>query len=182
MWKTNSSKIIFQNKWIKLYTDQIEFDDGKPGEYTYLSRHDGAHVVVINPNNELLLLKQYRYPTRAYEWSIPGGKIDSGESPEVSAKREASEELGVQIGKIIPLGIWIAQSTLNTEKLHMFVGWTSDSPKIGGLDNESVSAVQSFSADEILQMIDSGQIPDPSISSALQIVIRKYVSPGASAK
>ncbi|MFZ2199625.1 MAG: NUDIX hydrolase [Microgenomates group bacterium] len=175
MWQTKNSKIVFQNKWIKLYIDAIEFDDGAPGEYTYLSRHDGAHVVVINSQNQIILFKEFRYPTRSFEWSIPGGKIDAGESPEQAAIRESQEEIGVTLGKIIPLGTWIAQSTLSTEKLNMFVGWTTDIPKSGGLQDESVSQVQAFSATDILDMIDAGQISDPSISSALQIVIRKYL-------
>lgn len=38
-------------------------------------------------------------------WTIPKGLIDAGETPEAAARREFSEELGVEaIGTLLPLG------------------------------------------------------------------------------
>jgi len=176
MWKTIKSQIIFQNKWIKLFSDDIEFDNGKPGVYAYLHRHDGAHAIIVTPDKKIVLFKQYRYPTRTFEWSIPGGKIDEGETPETAAIREIKEELGIGVKTIKFIGTWVAQSSLNTEKLNIFVAWSSDTPQKAGLNDESISEIITVDANQALIMIDDGLINDPTISSAIQIVIRKYLS------
>jgi len=46
-------------------------------------------------HDEKLLCIQYRDPTtREYFWGVPGGKIEAGESPELTAARELLEETG----------------------------------------------------------------------------------------
>ena len=120
MWKTLASKIVFQNPWIKVYSDDIEFEDGTKGIYAYLSRHHGSHAIVLTPDNKIILLKQFRYPIHAFEWSMPGGKIDESESPEDAAKREVQEELGVSLNHLEKVGEWFALSSLNTEKLFVY--------------------------------------------------------------
>lgn len=57
----------------------------------------GAGIILINSNNEVLLLlrddkNEIPYPNM---WDIPGGKIEDGETPDVTIKRELSEELGL---------------------------------------------------------------------------------------
>lgn len=46
-------------------------------------------------HDEKLLCIQYRDPTNLkYFWGVPGGKIEEGECPEVTAARELLEETG----------------------------------------------------------------------------------------
>lgn len=55
-------------------------------------RRDGKILVGKRPENHSL----------AGQWEFPGGKIESGESPEVALARELNEELGIdaQIGEL----------------------------------------------------------------------------------
>lgn len=54
-----------------------------------------AGCVIKNPENEILLLHR-NTPKRA-QWELPGGKIDPGEDPFITAKREVLEELGIEV-------------------------------------------------------------------------------------
>lgn len=175
MWKTLASKIVFQNPWIKLFSDDIEFQNGHKGTYAYLSRHDGAHAIVLTPDNQFILLKQFRYPIHAFEWSMPGGKIDEGESPEDSVKREVQEELGISLNRLEKIGEWYALSSLNTEKLYIYVGWSDQTPQSAGLSDESISDVKIVSKEEVISLIDSGEITDPTMIATLEIILRKYL-------
>ena len=56
-----------------------------------------------------------------------------------------------------------------------YVGWTNQEPKTGGLHDESISEVKIATKDEVLAMIDAGEITDPTIIAALEIIIRKYL-------
>ena len=54
----------------------------------------GAVIVCLFPNNDILLLEQYRYPFRASVWELPAGKLERGEDPLLCAQRELREETG----------------------------------------------------------------------------------------
>lgn len=54
-----------------------------------------AGCVIKNSEGKILLL--HRNTSNRNQWEIPGGKIDEGEDPEQTAKREVKEELGIDV-------------------------------------------------------------------------------------
>jgi 8-oxo-dGTP diphosphatase len=57
----------------------------------------GVGAVVFVPDGRVVLIKR-RYPPLAGEWSIPGGKLELGETLEAGTAREALEETGLVVG------------------------------------------------------------------------------------
>jgi 8-oxo-dGTP diphosphatase len=53
-------------------------------------------VVVVDGEGRLLLVRRGREPSRGL-WSIPGGRVEAGESLETAAVREAHEETGLTV-------------------------------------------------------------------------------------
>lgn len=68
--------------------------------FKYLGPRKSARVLIIR-NDKLLVFHRKRYSRKTGQWieyySIPGGGIDKGESPEKAAVRELREEMGVTI-------------------------------------------------------------------------------------
>jgi len=57
-----------------------------------------AKTVVLNPKNEVLLLRRSRSdPQRPGDWDFPGGNVEPGESYAVAAQREIFEETGIEV-------------------------------------------------------------------------------------
>lgn len=72
-----------------------------PDRYGYKTPKIDVRAVLINPENEILLVKE-RVDSR---WSMPGGWCDIGFTPKEVAEKEAKEEAGIslQAGRLIAL-------------------------------------------------------------------------------
>lgn len=57
-----------------------------------------ASVALIRAET-ILLIQRARDPYRGY-WTLPGGRIESGETPQDAARREIAEEVGLTLGAI----------------------------------------------------------------------------------
>ncbi len=62
--------------------------------YGHLTHTPRVRVVAWNERDELLLVKNW---LGGSEWSLPGGGVDRGESPENAAARELEEETGITV-------------------------------------------------------------------------------------
>jgi 8-oxo-dGTP pyrophosphatase MutT (NUDIX family) len=67
---------------------------GKAHDYYVIHLADAVHVVALTPNDEVLLVRQFRAGSKRDSLEIPGGLIDPGEDPRAAGARELLEETG----------------------------------------------------------------------------------------
>lgn len=56
-----------------------------------------AAVALVDVDNRVLIAKRPEGRSMAGLWEFPGGKVNSGETPEVALVRELREELGISV-------------------------------------------------------------------------------------
>jgi 8-oxo-dGTP pyrophosphatase MutT (NUDIX family) len=77
-------------------------------DFYVIEAPDWVNVIAVTPDDEIVLIEQYRHGIRSITLEIPGGMVDVGESPLEAGKRELLEETGYEsnewvcIGKINP--------------------------------------------------------------------------------
>ncbi len=96
MIKTLKSEIVYENKWIEVNKNKILINDIE-GEYGVVKHKNESVVVLVEKNNEILIVKAYRYTLDEYTFELPAGMIEEDESPIDAAKREVYEETGIEI-------------------------------------------------------------------------------------
>jgi 8-oxo-dGTP diphosphatase len=66
-------------------------------------RRDVVTFVLVNGSGKLLMEWRDDWPPAPGAWVFPGGKREHGETPIVAVKREAREELGIEIVSMLSL-------------------------------------------------------------------------------
>ncbi|MEM7351049.1 MAG: NUDIX hydrolase [Acidobacteriota bacterium] len=67
---------------------------GRAATYQVLRIRDWANVVALTPQEEVVLVAQYRHGLDKVTLEIPGGVLEPGEDPAHCAARELAEETG----------------------------------------------------------------------------------------
>ena len=75
--KQLKSEQIYKGAIINLFLDDIELPDGNPAKREYVRHPGGICVVPVTDEEEIMLVRQYRYPYGKEVLEIPAGKRDS---------------------------------------------------------------------------------------------------------
>lgn len=69
-----------------------------------MQRVAAVAVILLNVQHQILLQLRDDRPGLPYAncWTLPGGKVEAGETPEAAAHRELLEEIGLDL----PLTVW----------------------------------------------------------------------------
>jgi ADP-ribose pyrophosphatase len=94
-----ASELVYQGGFLKVYRDEVRLPDGRKTLREYI-RHPGAVMMVpMLDDGNVVMVRQYRYPLGRHFIEIPAGKIDPGEAPLETARRELREECGYMAGR-----------------------------------------------------------------------------------
>ena len=87
---------IYESDYVCLYADKVKLPGGAVIEKYHQIHypHEAVSIVIFNDKDEILMIRERRYTVNRLEWEIPAGRVESGETIEDAAKREAMEETG----------------------------------------------------------------------------------------
>ena len=96
-WSILESKQGYQKKWLTVTEDRCLLPDGAIIDpYLSIAVPDFCNIIMVTPEEEVILVRQYRHAARIVSLELPGGMIEPGEDPAIAAKREMEEETGFQ--------------------------------------------------------------------------------------
>jgi ADP-ribose pyrophosphatase len=96
-WTILSGKEIYDNNWINVKEYRVINPSGGKGIYGKIHfKNIAIGIVALDPETNIYLVGQYRFPINRYSWEIPEGGGPLGTDPLESAKRELLEEAGLK--------------------------------------------------------------------------------------
>lgn len=151
-------EIIYNGKILRLERDKVILENGN-NAYREVVRHNGgACIVAVTKDNEILFVKQYRYPLNKVVMEIPAGKLEPNEHPEICAKRELREETGA-IGEVEYLTEIYPTPGYSSEIIYIYAAFNVEIGSLS-LDEDEFIDVVKVDIDSALEMIKSGEIKD----------------------
>jgi ADP-ribose pyrophosphatase len=164
------SEMVHRGYPFDVTVDTLRVGDGSEVQRS-IARHPGAvALVALDERGRWVLVRQYRHPAQRWLLEIPAGTLEAGESPEVTAARELREETGFAAARIERLGgTWMAPGFC-TEYITYFLATGLTSDPLPQDADESLSAPQFLSLDEVRAAVRAGEIEDAKTLVALQLM------------
>lgn len=164
--KTLNVKTVFEGRIINVHVDDVELSDGKRSVREVVEHSGGVCVAPLTDNDELLMVRQFRYPFSRELLEVPAGKLEKGEDPLAAGIRELEEECGVVADKIISLGEIYPTVAYCSEIIRMFAA-TSLHKTHQHLDEGEFLGVEKIKFSDALKMVMEGEIRDAKTVAAI---------------
>ncbi len=112
---------LYRGRIVELEVRRLTLPNGVVGEFDIVRHPGGAAVVAVDEHGAVCLLRQYRPILDRWIWELPAGKLEPGEAPLATARRELAEEAGVTAAAWEPLGRLVSSPGVFTEEIHLYL-------------------------------------------------------------
>lgn len=164
--KTLSSEQKYDGKIVKLFVDRAELENGEVVTREMIKHPGGVCIVPLDENNNVLMVRQFRYPPHKVLLEIPAGKLEYGENHRECGLRELKEETGCTCDEFTYLGNLIPTPAYDNEVIHMYLarglhGGEQD------LDDDEFLDVEKIPLEKAVEMVMNNEIEDAKTQIAL---------------
>src|SRR5687768_7784381 len=150
---TIASETIYKGKVFDIRIDEI--CEGAVEYKREIVVHKGSAVVIpVFDDGTVALVRQYRHAAGEHLLEICAGTLNAGEDPEIGARRELEEEIGVIAGKLEKLcEFWVSPGFL-TEKMHLYMA-TDLTETSQNLEEDEILTVERHPIGKLIQMVEN---------------------------
>ncbi len=157
--KTISSDSIFEGRVLHVCRDTVELEDGSQSFREIVQHPGGVCVAALTEHNELLFVRQFRYPYHEVVLELPAGKLEKGQTPLENGKRELLEETGAIGREYITLGQVYPSPGYTDEIIHLYCCRISDMTQEQPDEGEFVK-IERIPLQKAVEMVLNNEIPD----------------------
>jgi len=134
--------------------DTVRLRTGRETERIKIDHPEAAAILAFPDRDHILMVRQWRYAIGGETLEIPAGKVDPGESAEVCAGRELTEETGQRASRLLEIFSYYPAIGYANELIRIFMASglerTSDKE-----DQDEISGVEMVKLDQVHDMIIS---------------------------
>jgi len=121
------SRVLHRGRYLTFRIDTIERADGSRSERDIVGHPGAVAIVAVDPDDQVLLVRQYRTATQGVLLEIPAGTLDTDpttgatEEPDLAARRELEEETGYRAGSWQRLASFWTAPGFASELMHLYL-------------------------------------------------------------
>lgn len=175
--KTQSQSYVYKGKIINLRVDEALLPNGKTAGREVVEHPGGVCIAALTEQNELLFVRQFRYPYGEVLLELPAGKLSPGEDPLEAGKRELEEETGAAAKYYTDLGKLYPSPGYCGEVIHMYMA-TGLSHGAMHPDDDEFLEVERIPLKKAAQMVLDNEIRDAKTQAAVMKVYCKTIIRG----
>jgi 8-oxo-dGTP pyrophosphatase MutT (NUDIX family) len=155
----NQIETVFQGHVITVNVEQILLPNGETARYEIVHHPGGAAIAAVDTDRQVCLLHQYRPAAGGWVWELPAGRLEPGEPPAATARRELVEEAGREAATWDDLGSILSSPGVFAETIHLFLA--RDLQQVASHhERHEVIQVHWIPLDDAVRQALSGEIRD----------------------
>ena len=165
--RVTSTRVVYENRWMRLHEDRLERPDGAPGLYAWVEKPPAAVIVPLDqPKGArhlyVWLIEQFRHPVGQRFWEFPQGAWEDAPHalPEELARGELAEETGLRAATMESLGRLYYAYGLSDQTFEVWLATGLEPGPQDLEDTERGLRVARFPVDELEAMIERGEVCD----------------------
>ena len=168
-WQKLSSKPLGDYRIFTVRSDEkVSPRTGQKHDFYIIDCVDWVNVLAVTPDDQLVMVEQYRHGTNTVELEIPGGIMDAGESsPVETGVRELREETGYEGEKARLLGNVFANPAIMSNTCHTVIVENCSLKHAVEFDSGEDLITRLVPVADIPQLITAGKIRHPLVVVAL---------------
>ncbi|EGQ3485576.1 NUDIX hydrolase [Staphylococcus pseudintermedius] len=171
--KTISKESIYKGKIIEVEKHKVSLPNNETA-YREVVKHNGAVAIcALTPDQQVILVKQYRKALEQELLEIPAGKLEPGEDRESAAMRELEEETGYKAKKLTLIGEVYGTPGFSNEKISVYFADNLVEGKVNLDEDEFVEKVL-YSLDDLKKAVEARTIEDAKTFIAFQHLLLHY--------
>lgn len=169
--KTTATRLVYENRWMRVREDSTLLPDGSPGIYGVVEKADFAIIAPVE-NGFIHLVEQYRYPVGARYWELPQGSWEQAPDadPLKLARAELQEETGLLAETMIPVGHLFECYGYSTQGFHIYLAQGLTGGEVSRERTEQDMISRAFPIEQVLAMITDGAIKDAATVAAIGLL------------
>jgi ADP-ribose pyrophosphatase len=169
------SQVVFSGRVVRVRLDEVRLQSGKLTTREVVEHRGAVGMVVFTPQDELLLVRQYRWALEGWTLEIPAGTLEAGEAPEACVQRELAEEVGVRARRVEHLLTFAPSPGFLTERLHLYL-CTDLEPHALPREEEEMEVVR-VPLPEARRLVERGEIWDAKSVIAVLLACERHGRP-----
>ena len=174
-----STERVYSGRLLKIDRDRVRLPHGGTTELEMV-RHPGASAVVpFVSDDDILLVRQFRYAAQGFILEVPAGTLHHGELPDECARREVEEEAGHRAGRLVRMASIYTTPGFTDEIIHLYLA-RDLTPAKQNLDHDEVLSVERLPFRRALELIRAGDIVDSKTICALMLAREVIAGAGVS--
>lgn len=156
---TTNKNYVYKGRIISVRCDDAMLPNGKPCTREVVEHNGGVCIAPITADNELIFVRQFRYPYMEEILELPAGKLELGEDPFEAGKRELEEETGNVAEEYFDFGKFYPTPGYCGEIIHLYAARGLRATAMHP-DEDEFLEVEKISITKAVDMVMNGEIRD----------------------
>lgn len=156
----------YRGKIVNLRVDEALLPNGGTALREVIEHPGGVCIAALTEKEELIFVRQFRYPYEEVVLELPAGKLDPGEDPLEAGKRELREETGAAAQEYVSLGRLYPSPGYCGETIYLYA---ATGLTFGDMqpDEDEFLEVERIPLEEAVRLVLDNHVPDAKTQTAV---------------